>query len=165
MFSPSAADVTPRYNGRPPSCWGQARRLGALVTLRRETLPVNDGWAACGAGTAGGSTASPEPVFIVHNRAELIAALGGSAPKITFVSGTIPLNVDDAGQPFNWNASYDNISLTGATNVWVDDNAFNDGEHPDSDQPVYFVGKNRRADHTHTAFSASRISAAPSGCF
>jgi pectate lyase len=38
----------------------------------------------------------------------------------------------------NWNSSYDNISLTGATNVWVDHNAFNDGEHPDSAQPVYF---------------------------
>ena len=213
--------------------------------LSRETLTVNDGWAAFGAGTTGGSAASPERVFIVHNRAELIAALGGTAPKIIFVSGTIPLNVDDAGQPLscdayaagtgytlaaylvafdpatwgrtrvpsgpletarvaahtkqqnrirvnltsnttlvglgpdarivnahvrvnniqnviirnitfedafdcfpqwdptdgalgNWNSSYDNISLTGATNVWIDHNAFNDGEHPDSAQPVYF---------------------------
>ena len=38
----------------------------------------------------------------------------------------------------NWNSSYDNISLTGATNVWIDHNAFNDGEHPDSAQPFYF---------------------------
>jgi pectate lyase len=38
----------------------------------------------------------------------------------------------------NWNSSYDNISLTGATNVWINHNAFNDGEHPDSAQPTYF---------------------------
>src|SRR5580765_7802981 len=69
--------------------------------LSRETLPVNDGWAASGAGTTGGSAASADRVFIVHNRAELIAALGGTAPKIIFVSGTIPLNVDDSGQPLS----------------------------------------------------------------
>jgi len=54
--------------------------------LSRETLAVNDGWAAFGAGTTGGSAALPERLFIVHNRAELIAALGGTAPKIIFVS-------------------------------------------------------------------------------
>ena len=72
--------------------------------LSRETLPVNDGWAAFGAGTTGGSAAAPERVFIVHNRAELIAALSGTAPKIIFVSGAIPLNVDDAGQPLSCDA-------------------------------------------------------------
>ena len=64
--------------------------------LSRETLAANDGWAASSAGTTGGSAALPERVFIVRNRAQLIAALGGTAPKIIFVSGTIPLNVDDA---------------------------------------------------------------------
>ena len=212
--------------------------------LSREVLPANDGWAASGAGTTGGSAAVPERVFIVANRAQLIASLSGTAPKIIFVSGTITLNVDDAGQPLtcadyaagtgytieaylaaydpatwgrrlpsgplenarvaahtkqqnrirvnltsnttlvglgtdarivgahdrvnniqnvivrnitfddafdcfpqwdptdgargNWNSSYDNISLTGATNVWINHNTFTDGEHPDSAQPVYF---------------------------
>ena len=212
--------------------------------LSREVLSVNDGWAAFGAGTTGGSAATADRVFIVTNRAQLIASLSGTAPKIIFVSGTIALNVDDAGQPLtcdayaagtgytleaylaaydpatwgrrlpsgplenarvaahtkqqnrirvnltsnttlvglgpdarivgahvrvnniqnvivrnitfedafdcfpqwdptdgaqgNWNASYDNISLTGATNVWVNHNTFNDGEHPDSAQPVFF---------------------------
>jgi pectate lyase len=32
----------------------------------------------------------------------------------------------------------DNIALRGATHIWVDHNAFNDGAHPDSAQPVYF---------------------------
>src|SRR5262245_5232717 len=212
--------------------------------LSREVLPANDGWAAFGAGTTGGSAATPDRVFIVTTRAQLIASLSGTAPKIIFVSGTINLNVDDAGQPLtcddyaagtgytleaslaafdpatwgrrvpsgpletartaahtkqqnrirvnltsntelvglgpdarivgahvrvnnvqnviirnltledafdcfpqwdptdgaqgNWNASYDNISLTGATNVWVNHNTFDDGEHPDSAQPVFF---------------------------
>ena len=66
--------------------------------LSRETLPANDGWAAFGAGTTGGSAALPARVFIVGDRAELIASLAGTAPKIIFVSGTIHLNVDDAGQ-------------------------------------------------------------------
>jgi len=38
----------------------------------------------------------------------------------------------------NWNSQYDNISLRGGTHVWVDHNAFNDGTHPDSAQPLYF---------------------------
>jgi pectate lyase len=212
----------------------------------RETLAANDGWASFGAGTTGGSAATPDRVFVVTNRAELIAALGsGSAPRIIFVKGTIDANVDEANQPLacsdyaagtgytleaylqaydpatwgrtrlpsgplesarnaararqqnrvrvnltsnttllgfgpdarivgahvrvnnvqnviirnmtfedaydcfpqwdptdgsqgNWNSAYDNISLTGATNVWIDHCELNDGAHPDSAQPSYF---------------------------
>jgi pectate lyase len=214
--------------------------------LARETLASTDGWAAFGAGTTGGSAATPDRVFIVRNRAELVAALAsGSAPRIIFVSGTIDANVNEANLPLgcsdyesgtgytleaylqaydpatwgrskvpsgpletarnaahakqqarvrinltsnttliglgpdarivgahvrvnnvqnviirnitfedaydcfpqwdptdgslgNWNSSYDNISLTGATNVWIDHCAFDDGAHPDSAQPEYF---------------------------
>jgi pectate lyase len=42
------------------------------------------------------------------------------------------------GSDGNWNSQYDNIWLTGATHVWVDHCAFNDGNHPDSAQPRYF---------------------------
>ncbi len=42
------------------------------------------------------------------------------------------------GSSGNWNSAYDNISLTGATHVWIDHDAFNDGDHPDSGQPLYF---------------------------
>ena len=64
-------------------------------TVSREVLPANDGWAAFGAGTTGGAAAAPDRVFVVTNRAQLIASLAGTAPKIIFVSGTINLNVDD----------------------------------------------------------------------
>ncbi len=59
------------------------------------------------------------------------------------------LRIDDAfdcfpqwdptdGSQGNWNAAYDNLSLLGATNVWVDHSEFADGDHPDSAQPSYF---------------------------
>lgn len=38
----------------------------------------------------------------------------------------------------NWNSEYDTLSLTGATNVWIDHNDFSDGDNPDSNQPTYF---------------------------
>jgi pectate lyase len=42
------------------------------------------------------------------------------------------------GSTGNWNSAYDSISLTTATHVWADHNAFNDGDNPDSSQPLYF---------------------------
>lgn len=222
---------------------------GAL-RIARQTLPPNDGWASTGAGTTGGAAADPAHVAVAHNRAELVAALGGNAatngqnatPKIVFVSGTIDLSVGADNQPLgcadyadpaysldgflaaydpavwgrtskpsgpledarvrsaknqgdtvkinvggnttivgidgahlehgslvlanvgnvivrnvefsdaadcfpawdptdgstgNWNSLYDLVSLTGATNVWIDHNSFSDGDNPDSDQPVH----------------------------
>ena len=42
------------------------------------------------------------------------------------------------GDTGNWNSAYDLISLTGATNVWVDHNDLSDGRNLDSTQPTYF---------------------------
>jgi pectate lyase len=78
--------------------------------LGLETLAPNDGWASFSTGTTGGSGATPEHVYIVHNRQELIAALNNgvypppsstpsSTPKIIYVAGTIDANVDDNNQP------------------------------------------------------------------
>lgn len=41
------------------------------------------------------------------------------------------------GSQGNWNSQYDNISLNGATHVWIDHCAFGDGDHPDAKQPTY----------------------------
>jgi len=79
--------------------------------LGRDVLPPNNGWAASGSGVTGGAAAVAEQVYIVTNRAELIAALNNGVPsstspstpsnepKIIFVSGTIDANVDDNNQP------------------------------------------------------------------
>jgi pectate lyase len=209
-----------------------------------QVLESDDGWGAFSTGTTGGSLATHDHVFMVRNRAELVAALSlGSVPKIIYVRGTIDANVDVDNNPLtctdyaepgytieaylaaydpatwgrraptgtlenlrrasqqrqqarvrinipsnttligwgsnaeivgahvrvnnadnviirnitfidaydcfpawdpldgaqgNWNSQYDNISLTGATHVWVDHSEFHDGAHPDSAQPLYF---------------------------
>lgn len=73
----------------------------------REVLPVDDGWAASGAGTRGGADALPEQVFDARSRRELLAALaplppgddGLPPPRIVRVHGRIDLASDDAGRP------------------------------------------------------------------
>jgi pectate lyase len=79
--------------------------------LGTEVLGPNDGWAASGTGTTGGSLATPDQVYTVTNRRELIAALNNgvpsstspsapsNTPKIIYVSGTIDVNVDDENNP------------------------------------------------------------------
>jgi len=73
-----------------------ALSLPALaVDMALQTAPA-DGW---GAGTVGGSAATPDHIYTVHNRAELLYALtnGGNAAKIIKVSGTIDMT---EGTPF-----------------------------------------------------------------
>jgi pectate lyase len=80
--------------------------------LGRATLAAGDGWAASGAGTTGGSAATPDHVYTVTTRRELVAALNdgvypppsstpSNAPKIIYVSGTIDANVDDDNHPLS----------------------------------------------------------------
>ena len=89
-----------------PSC-NRDRDLG------KEVLAPNDGWAAFGTGTTGGSLAAADQIFVVRTRADLIAALNNgvpsptspstpsTAPKIIYVDGSIDFNVDDANQPLS----------------------------------------------------------------
>jgi pectate lyase len=79
--------------------------------LERETLEPDDGWAAFGSGTSGGSLAIDDHVYTVTTRREFIAALNdgvpsstspsnpSNVPKIIRVEGTIDFNVDDNNQP------------------------------------------------------------------
>lgn len=88
--------------------------IGAAASARdlgREVLGANDGWAASGSGTTGGSLATSDQVYTVTNRREFIAALNNGVPsstspsnpsnvaKIIYVSGTIDFNVDDSNNP------------------------------------------------------------------
>jgi pectate lyase len=214
----------------------------AALHLARQPLAPNDGWAAAGTGTTGGSAADAAHTFVVRNRAELVAALSGeAAPRIVLVSGRFSMSVDADNKPLsctdyadpaysldaflqaydpavwgraakpsgpleearvrsakrqgdqikinvpsdttiigingariehgsmivqnvrnvivrnieftdaadcfpawdptdgaagNWNSLYDLVSLSGATNVWIDHNTFSDGNNHDADQPL-----------------------------
>ncbi|WP_431943331.1 pectate lyase family protein [Micromonospora marina] len=88
----------------------------AAELIGRQALPANDGWAAAGTGTTGGSAAAPDRVRVVRTRAELVDALGGdnatnaadTTPKIVYVAGTVdgfegpdgtPLDCADLADP------------------------------------------------------------------
>lgn len=101
---PTATAVPPTATTVPPTATAVPKR-----DLGKETLAPNDGWAAQGNGTTGGSAAKPENIFTVRNRKELIAALNdgkypapattpSDTPKIIYVEGTIDMNVDDNGK-------------------------------------------------------------------
>src|SRR3569832_2498861 len=80
--------------------------------VEREVLGADDGWASVEPGTTGGALATPEQTYVVHHRAELLAALNdgvtppqpsapvrgesrpppatpSAAPKIIVVEGTL----------------------------------------------------------------------------
>jgi len=71
------------------------------------TLAASDGWGSATTGTTGGAAADAEHSFLVHSRAELVAALGGdnatnatnATPKIIYLAETVDLNTDDDGAP------------------------------------------------------------------
>ncbi len=79
----------------------------AALAVARQALAPGDGWASDGTGTTGGQAADGAHISVVHNRAELVTALGGdnatngknATPKIIFVSGGIDANVDDTDAP------------------------------------------------------------------
>ena len=75
----------------------------ARQPLERQVLPENDGWAAAGVGTTGGSAAGADRVYDVSSRTELLAAFasGGMDPKIIRVHGDIAANVDASGSPLS----------------------------------------------------------------
>ncbi|GAA4876323.1 pectate lyase [Kitasatospora terrestris] len=86
----AASTVTPHWEG-----------------IGRAALAASDGWGSATTGTTGGGAADAGHAFLVHDRAELVAALGGdnatnagnATPKIIYLAGTIDLNTDDAGRP------------------------------------------------------------------
>ncbi|MET9590405.1 polysaccharide lyase family 1 protein [Streptomyces sp. NPDC006516] len=74
--------------------------------IERAVLPSGDGWASAEGSTTGGAQATPEHVYTVSNRAELIAAFeeAGDAPKIVRIAGTVHGNSDADGTPIGCEA-------------------------------------------------------------
>ncbi|MEU5824543.1 pectate lyase [Streptomyces sp. NPDC047803] len=75
-------------------------------SIERAVLAEGDGWASAEGSTTGGAAATPDHVYTVHNRAELIAAFedAGDAPKIVRIAGTVHGNADAAGNPIDCEA-------------------------------------------------------------
>jgi pectate lyase len=57
---------------------------------------------------------------------------------ITDTSDCFPQWDPTDGAEGNWNASFDNVEVSGSTHVWLDHNTLSDGDNPDSAQPRYF---------------------------
>lgn len=57
---------------------------------------------------------------------------------ITDTSDCFPQWDPTDGAEGNWNASFDNVEVSASTHVWLDHNTLNDGDNPDSGQPLYF---------------------------
>ncbi|HEX5127795.1 MAG TPA: hypothetical protein VFW00_13705, partial [Rhodocyclaceae bacterium] len=55
---------------RAPAASSSAPKVAG--DIGRQALPANDGWAADGTGTDGGSKAKPENVYTVSTRADLV---------------------------------------------------------------------------------------------
>jgi pectate lyase len=58
--------------------------------------------------------------------------------EITDAADCFPAWDPTDGSAGNWNSLYDLVSLSGATNVWIDHNTFSDGNNHDEDQPLHF---------------------------
>src|SRR5262245_22867198 len=119
LASLTTAEAHPRRNDSSDVCWRVPRQLA------REALAPGDGWASVEPGTSGGALAAPEQISVVHNRAELLAALNdgvlpvpppagtpapppSAVPKIIYVDGTLDFNVDDANAPLSCQDYYQN---------------------------------------------------------
>ncbi|SDR00651.1 pectate lyase family protein [Thermostaphylospora chromogena] len=94
-----AAFLAAPASASTPGPAGPDRLHGGHSPIGRQTLPPNDGWAAEGSGTTGGSAAPASNVHVVSTRAELVAALASPGPRIIYVRGTIDGNTDDDGNP------------------------------------------------------------------
>ncbi|MFB8026765.1 polysaccharide lyase family 1 protein [Streptomyces sp. NPDC056465] len=83
-----------------------AQATGHGRGIERSVLPAGDGWASAEGSTTGGANATPDHVYTVTNRAELIAAFeeAGDAPKIIRIAGTIHGNSDAEGTPIGCEA-------------------------------------------------------------
>jgi len=107
-----------------------APALAGKRDLGTEVLGANDGWAASGTGTTGGSLATTEQIYTVSNRRELIAALNNGVPsstspsnpsnvaKIIYVQGTIDANVDDENNPLACENYFSPDPTTGELFSW-----------------------------------------------
>jgi pectate lyase len=123
-----------------PAVWGyESRPTGPLEDARvrsarrqGETIRINVGSNTTiigvnGARIDGGS------LVLTNVRNAIVRGV-----EFTDAADCFPAWDPTDGDAGNWNSLYDLVSLSGATNVWIDHNTFHDGNNHDADQPLYF---------------------------
>lgn len=138
--------------------------------IGRDPLPPNNGWAAFGPGTTGGSDAPDDHVYVVTNKQELIAALGTAAdptPRIIYVSGTVDLNVDSSNVPCTAQCyavegyNFEEYLATYDPDVWgttqVPSGPLEDARKASEDNQKNATILNIRSNTTLVGFSGARI--------
>jgi pectate lyase len=123
-----------------PATWGweeepsgpveDARRASAAVQSAQINVPIGSNTTIIGLPGARITGAN----LRINNASNVIIR----GLTLTDASDCFPGWDPTDGDTGNWNSAYDLISLTGATNVWIDHNDLSDGANPDSAQPVHF---------------------------
>ncbi len=105
-FVSYALDEVDRVTGSTGPCGFSSSDACSLSRIVGKCSPLSslgaDGWASTNGGTTGGDGAEESQVFVVRDRAGLVAAMGDAAnavKKIIYVCGTIDLCVDDSNLP------------------------------------------------------------------
>lgn len=123
-----------------PAVWGRAARpTGPLEearvrSARRQTdqIRINVGSNTTIIGINGGR--------IEHANLNLANVTNVIIRNVEFTDAAdcFPAWDPTDGTEGNWNSLHDLVTLTGATNVWIDHNTFSDGNNHDAEQPRYF---------------------------
>src|SRR4051794_37024029 len=137
-YADPAYDLQAFLTAYDPATWGRVAPTGPLEAARvqsakNQSLKVK---IEVGANTT---------IYGLRN-----ARIKGGNLLVTNVGNVIIRNIafEDAydcfptwsltdGDTGNWNSLYDSITLSGATNVWLDHNSFTDGANQDVNQPIY----------------------------
>ncbi|HEX5201875.1 MAG TPA: polysaccharide lyase family 1 protein, partial [Actinoplanes sp.] len=123
-----------------PAVWGTATKpSGPLEDARvrsaknqGDTVKINVGGNTTIVGINGGRLTHGS--LVVTNVSNVIVR----NLEITDAADCFPAWDPTDGATGNWNSLYDLVSLSGATNVWIDHNTFSDGGNHDADQPLHF---------------------------
>lgn len=123
-----------------PATWGRRAPTGPLETLRRASQQMQQARVRINIPANTTLVGLGRTARIVGAHVRVSNADNVIIRNITFEDAYDCFPAWDPldGSAGNWNSQYDNISLTGATHVWIDHCEFNDGAHPDSELPTYF---------------------------
>jgi pectate lyase len=120
-----------------PAVWGRVAPTGPLEEARvrstrnqRDRIMINVGSNTSIIGLKGGKLVGAN--LLLTNISNVIIR------NVSFedAADCFPAWTPTDGSAGNWNSLYDNVTLSGTTNVWFDHNTMTDGANQDETQPV-----------------------------